>query len=120
MADKLKQWPDDGSTVSFDEIAEPIIDVIKFAYSLERKNKGKSIPYDGYDIGKSIKHVSLSPDESLCADNLSFENDSPLKIIIGIAIQLGIEQGKRIATKEINEKIAIKNLIDRSEGITNG
>lgn len=105
----LKKWPEDpNETVSFDDLAEPLLKAIRFAYSLRRKNKDKDIPYDGFETG--LKHICLSPDELLKADYL--EEEDALKVIIGMALQLGIEQGRRIEAKDRNEKEYYERLLN--------
>lgn len=85
---------------SFDEIAEPILRAIRFAYKLERRNKGRSIPWRGPPIGRN--EAACSPDfkERLRAGNLAYADEDQgrdaLEEIVGVALQLGIEQGRRI------------------------
>ena len=96
----MKKWPEDETkTVSFRYLVKPVKDAILFAYDIKRKNKGKDIPYNGYDIGKRNKATDFSPDEKLKARNLEYsdveQGRDALTEIIGIAVQLGIEQGER-------------------------
>ncbi len=95
-----KPWPKGGKTVSFHEITEPIMNALRFAYSLHRKNEEKDIPWEGLDIGESQKATCFVPDENLSADSLAFQLEdqgrTPLEVIVGIAVQLGIEQGRRV------------------------
>jgi len=95
----MEKWPKDGSEVSFSKIIDPVREAILFAYDINRKNKNRSIPWAGLDIGKDERATSFSPNERLRLKNLKYsENDQgrdALDEILGIAIQLGIEQGRR-------------------------
>ena len=101
-----KQWPEKDKTVGFYEIAEPIIKALKFAYRLRRKNLRKDIPWNGLDIGEELKASNFSPDSTLSHESLRFNQEdqgrNALEVIIGIAVQLGIEQGRRIEVERAN------------------
>lgn len=95
----MKKWPENDKPASFEDVASPFIKAVRFAYNLERKNEGKSIPYNGYDNGDlaccpGIK--TLFNKDSL-AYNLDDQGRDALTVIIQAAIQVGIEQGRRIA-----------------------
>lgn len=104
-----KKWPEQEKPVSFREITKPIKKAILFAYDIKRKNKRYSIPWKGLDIGEDSKVSCFSPDESLKYKNLKYsereQGRDALDEIIGIAVQLGIEQGKRIFKKSIEYKM---------------
>ncbi len=96
----MKQWPNDRTkSVSFHDLVKPVKDALLFAYDIKRKNEDKDIPYNGYDTGKSVQICDFSPIEKLKAENLEYEKSEQdrdaLSILLGIAIQLGIEQGER-------------------------
>lgn len=95
----MKKWPDNDKPASFEDVAEPFVKAMKFAYTIDRKNIDKSIPYNGYENGDlagcpSIK--TLFEKESL-EYNLNDQGRDALTVIIQAAIQVGIEQGRRIA-----------------------
>lgn len=94
-----KQWPKDGKTVSFHEITGPLVKALKFTYNMQRKNREMDVSWKGYDIGNDLKATSFSPDENLKAESLAYQEEDQgrdaSEVIIGIAVQLGIEQGKR-------------------------
>jgi hypothetical protein len=96
----MKEWPADEKPAYFEDITAPIIRAIKFAYALRRKNRGKSIPYNGLDIGKDSQATCLRAKEQLSAEQLAYSSDeqgrNALEEIIGLAVRLGIEQGRRI------------------------
>lgn len=99
----MKKWPEDGSTVHFEEIIESTKEAILFAYNIKRKNRNRSIPWNGLDIGDSSKATCFSPEEQLRLKHLRYsENDQgrdALDEILSIAVRLGIEQGQRIFKK---------------------
>lgn len=96
----MKQWPDDDKTVLFSDLVESVRECVDFHYDLVRKNTLESMNYTGYDIGSSTKATSLSPNESLSLEQLKYnfeeQGRDAMEVIIGIAIQLGIEQGIRL------------------------
>ena len=87
----LKQWPADGSTVSFGDLVDPLRKVLR---------RGE---YAGYDIGEREKAGCLSPDEALAPEQLDRYRErgtDRAAVVLGIAVQLGIEQGRRMAIQE--------------------
>lgn len=119
-----KPWPKDGKHASFHEITGPIVKAIQFIYKLKRRNQEKDVPWKGLDIGESLKATCFVPDENLTADSLAYQLEnqgrSPLEVIIGLAVQLGMEQGKRVERGERTSlKLAfiyateLKNVLER-------
>ncbi len=90
----MMNWPKDNSTVSFEDLIEPIVCAINFAYTIKRKNINKNVPWNGLNTPNS-EHVALSPNQTLKAENLKYSEEcqgrDALTEIIGIAIRLGIE-----------------------------
>ncbi len=96
---KSKSWPDEGETVCFRDLAEPVCEAIRFAYSLSRRNKRRSVPWTGYNIGKHELACCLPPHRVLMESQLRQDGEQgrdALQGIVGIAVQLGIEQGRRM------------------------
>lgn len=96
----MKKWPKDKSkTVPFRDLVKSVKKALLFAYDLKRKNKNKNIPYNGYNVGNSTLVCDFSPKEKLRVKNLKYnleeQGRDALDVIIGIAVQLGIEQGER-------------------------
>lgn len=85
---------------TFDEMIDPIIKALRFAYKFRRQNNGKSIPWDGPRLGKNMRANSLEFEHRLSAENLTYSKDDQgrdaLDEILGVALQVGIEQGRRI------------------------
>lgn len=67
---------------------------------MRRKNRTKDVPWDGPDIGDHEKATCHSIPDNLKADYLAESKEDQgrdaLDEIIGIALRLGIEQGRRI------------------------
>lgn len=93
-------WPENDEPAAFEEISEPIIKAIRFAYRLVRRNKTKDIPWSGLDLGQNEKVTCSRPMTKLTADHLAFaledQGRDALEEIVSLAIQLGIEQGRRM------------------------
>lgn len=97
----MKQWPKDGKPLTnFEQLTEPVIKAIRFAFKLNRKNEDLDIPWSGYDIGRKEQATSLTPDKKLSVENLKYQEENQgrgaLETIIELAVQLGIEQGRRL------------------------
>jgi hypothetical protein len=96
-----KPWPKDGKPASFGEdILPPLLRAIRFAYDLKRRNAGKSVPWNGLDIGEEEKVGCHTPKVKLSRRQLKYSEEEQgrdvLEEIVGLAVQLGIEQGRRI------------------------
>lgn len=88
----LKQWPTDGSPVRFDDLLTPCRNALW---------KGE---YQGYDIGERDKACCLSPDETLSPEGLDRARErgqDRAAVVLSVAIQLGIEQGRRLKMQEV-------------------
>jgi hypothetical protein len=102
----MKEWPDNPSKwVYAEDLIEPVVEAIRFAYDLKRKNEDKDIPYEGYNIGRRDLATCLPVDEHLSAKNLKYSEEDqgrdPLQEIVLVAFQLGVEQGRRIEHDEM-------------------
>lgn len=102
----MKEWPKDpAQAVDFCELVNPIIAAIKFCYDLKRKNEDKDVPYNGYPNGWRERVTTPTPAEWLTTKSLKWNEEDQgrevLEVIISIALQLGIEQGRRIVAKEV-------------------
>lgn len=94
-------WPQaKNEPLDFDALAGPLMRAVQFCYNLERRNHNKSVPWKGPNIGSNELACCLPAKEKLSAKNLAYSEEDqgrdPLQEIIGLAIQLGIEQGRRI------------------------
>lgn len=108
-------WPVDKGPLPFESLADPIISAIRQAYATERKDQRRSIRWTGPNIGEDERACAPQPKEALSAKNLVFGEDyrerEPLETIVTLAIQLGIEQGRRIARS--SER---RGLLDETNG----
>lgn len=110
-----KPWPKDQSKyVSFEKLADPIRKAIEFAYEIKRKHVHRGIPWSGYDIGRDAKATCFSPHEALgkkCLDfNLEDQDRDVLDTIIQVAVQLGIEQGRRVERGDIRDRMLLAEI----------
>ena len=86
----------------FEQLTKPLVAALRFAYDLKRKNPNHNIPWTGPDINPATKLSSYCPDmsEQFKRDSLRYANErdrDAAEHIISTAVQLGIEQGMRIA-----------------------
>jgi hypothetical protein len=88
----------------FEELVEPVVKALKSAYVLRRKPLA-NIKWCGPDISNGF---ALLPSERLTAENLRYSEQDQgrhaIDEIIGIAVTLGIEQGKNIAAVEYEKR----------------
>ena len=100
---KLTEWPEDKTdTVRFEDLVEPVVQSIGHAYTIKRRNAWEDIPYNGYNIGWETLVCCPDPLVQLNTENIELSRDqgnSPMHVLVGIAVQLGIEQGIRIERK---------------------
>ena len=93
-------WPADGKPSDLEDLVQPICAAIKFAYRLRRQNHHQDIPWWGPDIGGAEAAHAPRAKCQLRAKNLHQSLDEQgrdaLTEIIGLAVRLGIEQGRRI------------------------
>ena len=99
------EWPKDPTeTVWFDDLAQPVVKAIRFAYNLRRRNRDKDIPWRGLPIGKSARATCLDNEEQLTAEHMRYDEDDQgrdaLEVLVGVAIRLGIEQGRRVQRRQ--------------------
>lgn len=98
----MKPWPTDGSTVDFEDLVNPVLKVLRQLYMLERIWDADPV-YDGYNVGDL--HINLSADEQLSKSHLDWiyedQGRSAIEVVLAVAVQLGIEQGRRVERKTI-------------------
>lgn len=106
-------WPIDGGPLPFEDIANPVLAAIHQAYALERKDR--NIVWVGPNIGKDDRACCLPPNEALSAESLRYQEDEqgrePIEALVTLAVQLGIEQGRRIARSS-----EYRGLLDETNG----
>ena len=106
---KMKSWPVDDKPALFEELTAGIVEAIQFAYKVRRKNSGKSIPLHGLDAPGGPCYGSGT--EMLKVESLEYARErgrNALTEIVGVALRLGMEQGRRISL-ESGEASALKD-----------
>lgn len=97
---KVDGWPEGNDPIDFEKLVKPLAKALRFAYSMRRQNKELDVPWKGPDIGWRERATCFGPKQQLSAKNLTYSNDEQgrdaLNEIIGLALRLGIEQGRRI------------------------
>lgn len=98
----MKKWPEDNKPAGFDDLVLPVVQTVKAAYWYEKKPLKFGLTYNGLPLTScEILATSLTISEKLSAENMKYDEEEqgrePLEVLIGIAVQLGIEQGLRIS-----------------------
>ena len=105
----MKDWPEGNKTASFEDLTRPVIRAMRFAYSMKRRNEDKDIPWAGPALGRDMRATCLPYDTALSAANLRYSKEEQgrdaLTEIVGVAVQLGIEQGRRIAADSTEARV---------------
>ncbi len=113
----MTDWPDNDETLDFSDLTEPIVDLIRQAYWLNSAHSTKKgLVWRGPSLPKSLAATCHPYDEALSAERLRY-NDSeqgidPLMVIVGIAVQLGIEQGRRMNASKVSLTQQIESLLE--------
>ncbi len=78
---------------------------------MKRRNRSKDFDYQGYTQGKNELACCLDPETIFTAENLRYDKENQgrdaLEVAVSVAVQLGIEQGRRIEKEENGEKIKL-------------
>lgn len=103
---------DPAACLDFESLAEPVVEAVRAAYELERRNRDADIPWTGPENTlPAILATCLTFEDKLKARHLRFsledQGRSALEEIVEIAIRLGIEQGYRQARGKYAEKIKL-------------
>lgn len=106
------RWPKSPSEcAAFEQLTEPILKALRFAYTLKRKNENVRIPWTGLGIGPDCAATCLCPEDALSKDSLAWALDEhgrdALEVIVQLAVQLGIEQGRRLALHKQKERLCL-------------
>ena len=107
----VKQWDKKGNTASFNDIAAPLCKIFKEAMEKGADVYKDGLVWEGFDIGETMKHIALSPDQRFTPENLLHskieQGRDVFDEIITLAIQLGIEQGRRAKLREIRDSVSV-------------
>jgi hypothetical protein len=114
-----KGWPEDESeALPFEKITAPLRRLVREAYRLQRKNVGKALPYKGPGIGWRERACTSDVDWTLSAEGLAYHAErgrDAMDVILMVAVQLGIEQGRRISAPDKKLEDLLSRLIEREE-----
>ena len=117
---KLKEWPDDGSPARFEKIVVPVARILRQILTKRRRvipQRNLKIKYSGLRLGKSERATCLDVDELLRPEQLCeiYENQGRdvVETIVGLAVQLGIEQGRRLE-RQNTPRIYLPSSLDLS------
>jgi hypothetical protein len=102
----MADWPDDDASAVFSDLCDPVIDLVRQAYSLRRKAAiKKGLDWKGPSLPRNMRATCFEFHEKVNAEMLRYDDEEqgrdPLAVIIAIAVQLGIEQGRRIQVAEL-------------------
>ena len=111
-----RKWPHHIEPADFEfDILNPVVKWIIDYYELHSNEihdprNHKDIPeWDGLPLGFHDRAVAVEPNDCLAREGLEWSYDdqgrTPLEAIISIAIQLGIEQGRRLHAGKLLESI---------------
>jgi len=102
----MKDWPKDNKPTNFDALSDSVVRVIEELYTLTPKEYGDRIEWEG--LASPPSPCNLSFEESLTRENLEYSEQeqgrSTITTCVGIALTLGIEQGRRIALQKNREE----------------
>lgn len=120
----MKEWPEDGSTVRFEDLSDPLRKLVDHFYELKCLPK-KEVPYNGYDcynLGDKELVGCWSVMDTLSIEGICYHEErgrDPMKVILSLAVQVGIEQGRRAYREEHSKDIdLLKLLAEQLERIT--
>ena len=104
----MKNWPEDDKPADFEDLVKPIKKALRFAYKMRRQNQDKDVPWAG-PAKTGHEACCLPPKETLKAEQLKYsledQGRDALDEIIGIALRVGIEQGRRIVEGDSHVKL---------------
>jgi hypothetical protein len=91
-------WPTSGDQVDFGDLVDPVVRAIRTAYALRRRPKGQDIEWTGPMYGWREASSCGDPRTALSAEWLLHDEEQgrdALDTLVGIAVRLGMEQGRR-------------------------
>ena len=98
----MKEWPKEKTeTLDYEALIKPVRAALMQAYKFTR-SKLKSIPYDGYNFGGQTLCCIGTPEYELNKESIKYHKErgrDVLDIILMIAFNLGLENGRRIEAK---------------------
>lgn len=102
----MKKWPKDNKVEDFDKLITPVKKALKTAIKDGHKVYENGIGYDGYENGRYEQATCPTPDKALSADSLEYglneQGRDVFDVILTIAFQLGVEQGRRMTYERLD------------------
>lgn len=102
-----KEWPKDNEIAKFGDIADPVVEALKIAIKKGDKVYNEGIEWTGFTQGSFTAATVPDPSFALHAKNLTYSKKEQgrdvFTEIISIAVQLGIEQGRRMVADKLKE-----------------
>jgi hypothetical protein len=93
----MKTWPKAGNSVDFESLTAPL------AQWLRTHAQGVIEKYDGLPLGEIESAGCLQPADALTQESLDYnrthQGRDAFDTVIGLAVQLGIEQGRRLSAR---------------------
>jgi hypothetical protein len=112
---KMKEWPEDPCAVlSYNNLIDPIKNVLKKAYRFIRHEEIKNFEYDGFNIGKADRRSCPSPQFRFSEKAVEFDNKRGTKVIdiaLNIVFLFGVEQGRRLEKRSHRPVDAVKEAL---------
>jgi hypothetical protein len=119
---ELKPWPADGSYVPAEQLVEGVLKLLRDTYKLQRK--GRTVPpYVGYGLGTKDLAGQPNVDEQFQPDMLAYHRARGrdiLDIAAYMLLNLGIEQGRRLAAEDSRSDLRDQELIGYCRGLLQG
>lgn len=118
----MKDWPEDGSPADFVDLVTPLVEVFEKLYEIGWENTDEDIVYDGYEIDDL--HICIAAEESFTSENLHWQQSDqgrePIEILLAIAVQLGIKQGRKLAAEKRQRRRSLHKVFQEAFGTSNG
>ncbi len=93
-------WPKNNGTLPIEDLVRPVVAALLFAYKVSRMRAYKDVPWSGPECGDDVLANTPPIAERFKAENLRYslvdQGRDAMNEIVTAAIQIGIEQGRRI------------------------
>lgn len=104
---EAKDWPANNKMANFESIANPLRKALQVAIDKGNKVYEEGIDWTGLKQGSKNSAIVFQPSMALHSVNLKYSNEKQgrdvFTEILNIAIQLGIEQGRREIINNLRE-----------------
>ena len=108
----MPDWPENGDPLPFVDLVAPVRAALCYAYHVDwcGGNLGEpmpDIPWTGPRRLSLVQCAVVPPEHRLEGRNLDAEllkNRDPLDVILGLAVELGIQQGRIIERRDAAER----------------